>query len=247
MRNFGGTGLQTASSLYCPSSAKSGKAWTSLSVDHARYKGFIGDLAEKFEADGQDRKLLSTNTVYHYLTYGYDPDVGIGCARTKQKNIQWLPPTYATYKTVWDYYGDLRDVVQHFYDGGGAIATASVTMVPTTVEEPAQQETEITSSRQYASRIQQQRRQRQRQRQGAQAQSSPQVSSPASPQIMAQQGVFTPPGSPRVSTTDIESARTTTQTLEPQETEGMSTALKVAIGLGIVGAGLYLARRRGMI
>ena len=254
-RNFGQMGLEDFDKYNvpsCPESAKSGTPWHSKSESHDRYKGFIGDLAEKFEAEGNDRKRLSTLTVYHYLVYGYDPDVGIRCARTKQKNIEWLPPTYEDYLTVWNYYADqaaragtypdMRLVVQHFYEGRGPIVAVSATAVPTNVDEPAQQEAETTSRRGYQYRQKMRQLQRQRGRgPGTGTQGSFDVS--AGPFSTGRDFM---PGSGGASP-GSSSQQETAISPDDVESEGMGLGLKIAIGLGVLGIGAFVARRQGWI
>lgn len=243
---------------------KDGKYWRNdgNKTERNRYYQFLGDLRDAFRGQKADEERLgfpitiqpnkkdSTATLLKYLAAGYNPAQGLACAAAERPNALWLPPTYEDYLTVWNWhvsqaaaagtYPDMRLVVQHFYEGRGPIATGSATMVPTTVEEPAQQEVETTSSRSPNRSMQSRMRQYQRGR-------GPSVGIRGSSDVFADR-IFLPTsreGEVSDSYSPPEEVAISPEDAVPDE--GMGLGLKIAIGLGVLGIGAFVARRQGWI
>jgi len=214
-----------------------------------RYMRFLYDLEESFVDGGFARKAESVRNVITGINdYDMNPAQAIDCF--VKKSAEWVPPTYNEYKVMWEYYYDLPTVVSRYYQGyTKPPATASATMVPTTLDEPAQQEAETTSSRGYQYRQKMRQRQRQRQRRGLGPGTGTGTGTQGSSDVSAgpfSTGVDFMPGSGGASP---GSSSPQEVAISPDDVpdEGMGLGLKIAIGLGVLGIGAFVARRQGWI
>ncbi len=209
-----------------------------------RYTSFLYDLQQAFVAGGFVRKADSIQAIFTGIyDYNMNPAQAIDCF--VKNSAEWVPPTYNEYKVMWEYYYDLPTVVSRYYQGyTKPPTTVSVTAVPTSMDEPAQQEAETTSSRGYQYR--RKMRQLQRQRRGLGPGTGTQGSSDVSAGPFSTGRDFMP-GSGGASPGSSSSPQEVAISPDDVESEGMGLGLKIAIGLGVLGIGAFVARRQGWI
>jgi len=233
MRNFGAMGLEAYSteSLSCPSGRKSGAAWLTADGDKQRYAGFLVDLRDALKAARKDRRASSTDTVRHYVLYGYSPEQGLKCARYKRRQAEWMPPNFEEYLAVWNAYGDQRQVVQHFYDGRGSLPDRHTSGAA--VQHLVQQMMADTSSGQ-TNAYREGRYDFDLKAHGS-AQSAPRMPTPGPPTLGPPPGAMTLDRDP-VALPEDATKRTR-----------VSSGLKWGLALGALGVGAFVARRQGWI
>lgn len=212
-----------------------------------RYMSFLYDLQQAFVNGGFVRKAESVDGVRNgVINYWMNPAQAIDCF--VKNSAEWVPPTYNEYKVMWEYYYDLPTVVSRYYQGyTKPPTTVSVTAVPTSMDEPAQQEAETTSRRGYQYRRKMRQLQWQRRRLGPGTGTGTQGSSDVSAGPFSTGRDFMPgsggasPGSPASPQEEVA--------ISPDDVpdEGMGLGLKIAIGLGVLGIGAFVARRQGWI
>lgn len=234
--------------LHKRSSYKDGDYWYNGgdSASRKKYWGFLTDLQAEFIADGrtETRKRSSTGIVSGYISRGYNPNQGLACAYATAPDAKWYPPTYEDYLTVWNYYAgqaaaagtypDMRLVVQHFYEGQGPIAATPPPPPP-----PGQETgNDLMPMKQLPGSYYRSVGLKESVSQGVGTQSGGMKQLPDSYYTAFKPASFKPVNQTAISQNEIPSL--------PAWWE-MGLGAKVAIGLGVLGIGAFVARRQGWI